>query len=329
MSISRTGKIYYTKSQLQAARQCNALEYARAAGYDLVKHSATSYQLKEHDSMVFTDDGFWNWNSRDLHGRALEFIMHYEGRSLPMAVHLLLETFPQCAAPPSPTSVKPIEKTPFELPEKAPSFRRLFAYLCNTRKLDVEIVQELVNQHRLYEGVREYVAPDTGEVRTVHNAVFLGLDDQNIPRSGFQRGINAKAQKTFKRDIWGSDKRYAFCCPGYTGVTAVTVVEAAIDAISHASLAKYLGEDWRSRDRIALGGISAAPLLHYLQEHPWVTDIELGLDADAAGQTGSQRIKDNLLAAGYTPDRGYHVKVSTPPAGKDWNEYWVMYESPK
>lgn len=326
ISISKTGKIYYTKAQLQAARKCSALEYARATGYNLVKHSTTTYHLKEHDSMVFTEDGFWNWNSRDLHGRALEFIMYYEGRSLPMAVHILTSGNSPCVSPlPAAPPIPPIEKKPFELPEKAPSFRRLFAYLCNTRKLDVEIVQELVHQHRIYESVRCYTVPSTGEVRTAHNAIFVGMDSQGIPRSGFQRGLNPKAQKPFKLDVEGSDKRYAFCCPGYNGVTAVSVMEAAIDAISHATLAKYEDGDWRNRDRIALGGVAAEPLLHYLKTHPWVTEIELCLDADSAGKTAAVRVTTQLVSAGYTPDKGYSIKASIPPAGKDWNEYWIMY----
>lgn len=82
MPVSKTGKTYCTQAQLLAARECSALEYARQAGYELVKNSSTTYRLKEHDSMVFTSDGRWHWNSRDLHGRALEFIMYYENRSL-------------------------------------------------------------------------------------------------------------------------------------------------------------------------------------------------------------------------------------------------------
>lgn len=329
MPISRTGKIYYTKAQLQAARQRSALEYARAVGYNLVRHSATAYHLKEHDSMVFTADGFWNWNSRDLHGRALEFIMHYEGRSLPMAVHILTSGDSPYAASLPAAPPAPVEKKPFELPEKAPSFRRLFAYLCNTRKLDVEIVQELVHQHRLYESIQSYTLPSTSEVRTAHNAVFVGMDDQGIPRSAFQRGLNPKAQKPFKLDVDSSDKRYAFCCQGYDTVDTVAVFEAAIDAISHATFEKHCGRDWHLKDRISLGGVGADPIFKYLETHLFVRKIELCLDADAKGLLAAGRIWDALLDAGYTPDKGYSIKASIPPAGKDWNEYWVMYYTAK
>lgn len=326
MPISRTGKIYYTKAQLQAAHKCSALEYARTAGYNLVKRSTTAYQLKEHDSMIFTEDGFWNWNSRDLHGRALEFIMHYEGRSLPMAVHILTSgNSPYVSPPPTAPPTAPIEKKPFELPETAPSFRRLFAYLCNARKLDVEIIQELVHQHRIYEGIRSYTVPGTGEVRTAHNAVFVGMDDQGIPRSAFQRGLDPKAQKPFKLDVESSDKRYAFCCPGYGTADTVSVFEAAIDAISHATFEKHCGRDWRLKDRISLGGVGADPLFRYLETHLCVRKIELCLDADAKGLMAAGRIWDALLNAGYTSDKGYSIKASAPPVGKDWNEYLVSH----
>ena len=41
------------------------------------------------NSMVFTTDGRWFWNSHSLKGRAIEFIMAYEDKTLPEAVLIL------------------------------------------------------------------------------------------------------------------------------------------------------------------------------------------------------------------------------------------------
>lgn len=327
MPVSKSGKLYFSSTQIEAARTCSALEYARSAGYELVRHGARSYHLKEHDSMVFKADGQWFWNSRGLKGRAIEFIMYYEQRSLPVAVHMLLSK--STAAPgvslSPPASVPPPseEKEPFELPEKSPTFKRLFAYLCKTRMLDGEIVKELARQGRIYESIRQYVCRNTGEVRTAHNVVFVGLDEQGQPRSAFQRGTNTAT--SFKRDASGSQKMYAFCCPGRDGVTTVAAFEASIDTISHATLAKLYGKDWQDRDRIALGGLSALALLHYLKTHPWVKDIMLCVDNDAAGREGAERLIAELQRHGYDAEHGYSVRTSFPPAeyGKDWNECLV------
>lgn len=324
MPISKSGKLYFSSTQIEAARACSALEYARSAGYELMRHGATAYHLKEHDSMVFKADGRWFWNSRGLKGRAIEFIMYYEQRSFPVAVHMLLSN--SAAAPNaslSPAVPEDKENKPFELPEKSPTFKRLFAYLCKTRMLDGEIVKELVRQGGIYESVRKYVCHSTGELRTAHNVVFVGLDEQGQPRSAFQRGTNTAT--TFKQDAPGSQKKYAFCCPGRDGAITVAAFEASIDAISHATLAKLYGKDWQDWDRIALGGVASLALLHYLETHPQVKHIELCLDNDVAGREGTDRLIAELQRCGYDAGHGYTVRTSLPPAeyGKDWNEYLV------
>lgn len=205
------------------------------------------------------------------------------------------------------------------MPEKAPTFKRLFAYLCGTRKLDEAIVQELVAQHRIYEGVRPYIAAD-GSERQGHCIVFVGLDSAGVPRSGFQRGTNTYGA-SFKRDVQGSDKSVAFCVPSNHEVDTVAVFEAAIDAISHATLVKMEGLEWHDRDRIALGGTWGTPLLRYLQNNPNICRIEICLDNDEAGHKGVASIQALLEKAGYDKAHGYDIGVFYPPHKKDWNEF--------
>lgn len=319
MPVSKNGRLYFTQAQFEEARSRSALDYARSAGYDLVKIKG-DYRLKEHNSMIFTKDGRWYWKSQGLGGGILDFMQHYEGMSLPEAVNHLTVGYVTAQRPPLPSCLPKSnpELKPFELPEKSPTFKRLFAYLCATRNLDVEIVQELVAQHRIYESVRRYPAPGTGELREAHNIVFVGFDEAGNPKSAFQRGTNTYGA-AFKRDVAGSDKTYPFCCPGREGVTAVSAFEASIDAISHATSAKRSGRDWRDQDRIALGGISVSPLLYYLHYHPHVKLINLCLDNDTAGQTGNNRLAATLAKKGYTAKNGYRVTVSFPKL-KDWNE---------
>lgn len=328
MPVSKNGRLYYTEAQYKVARKYSALEYARAAGYDLVK-DGNAFHLRQHDSMIFTADGRWFWNSRGLKGRALELLQYYENRTLPEAINLLTSGDRSPPLPPIRGAQKSIElpPEPFELPEKSPTFRRLYAYLCNTRKLDVEIVQELVRQKRVYESIRQYRCASTGELRTAHNVVFVGFDEKGQPRSAFQRGTNTAAP--FKRDVAGSQKKYAFCCPGRDGVTTVAVFEASIDAISHATLVKISGMDWRDKDRIALGGVAPLPLLHYLQTHPQARKVELCLDNDPAGLRATKAIAEAIQAAGHKGLHGCTITSSPPPAGggKDWNDYLLAFRS--
>lgn len=108
MPISKNGKLYYTKEQYEQARYgSNALEYARSRGYPL-EGRGRHFHMAEHDSMVFTKDGRWYWNSRGVSGGALEFCIYYEQMSLPEAVLTLTEgqNFQQQASPPAQTPVR-------------------------------------------------------------------------------------------------------------------------------------------------------------------------------------------------------------------------------
>lgn len=330
MPVSKNGCLYFTDAQYKEARACSALEYAQATGYDLVT-DGNVYHLRQHDSMIFTQDGRWFWNSQNVRGRALELLQYYEQRTLTEAVNILISGRWRSTDPPGPPgatpkkSIGPKTQEPFELPEKSPTFKRLFAYLCNTRQLDVEIVQELVRQKRIYESVRQYRCAGTGELRTAHNIVFVGYDERGRPRSAFQRGANTAV--AFKREVAGSQKQYAFCCPGRKGVTTVAAFEASIDAISHATLAKISGMDWQDRDRIAQGGVDPKPLIRYLRHNGQIRSIDLCYDNDAAGSKAACDVSAALRKEGFGEKEGYTITVSPPPqgSGKDWNEYLVMF----
>lgn len=307
-------KIRYTEEQYQYARyEANVVDYALGRGYHLVK-SGPHYRLAEHDSMVFTPDGRWFWNSRALQGRAIEFAMHYEGMTLPEAVLSICgaqrsTAMPQSSGMPAHAASRQPEKREFRLPEKAPNTKQLFAYLCGTRGLDREIVAQLVRDGDLYESVYH------GQT-DVFNAVFVGRDANGTPRSAFQRGLLSYASSpAYKRDVAGSDPAAAFRLAGRGEVDTVIVFEAAIDAISHASICKADGLDWQSCDRIALGGTQKGVGLEaYLEAHPQVRNVTLSFDADDAGRAASDRWEDWLEAFDYKVTR------LAPTAGKDWNE---------
>lgn len=158
MSVSRKdGKtIYYTDDELKAAEQNNnALQYALSRGYQLIKFG-NEFHLKEHDSMVFKQDGRWYWNSQDKHGRALDFIQAYESRSFSEAICILAGTIDR-PAPVGPPRDMPSpateEKGEFILPEHAGSFKNLFAYLIKERGIDAGLVKDMVEHHKIYQGI--------------------------------------------------------------------------------------------------------------------------------------------------------------------------------
>ena len=321
MPISKNNKAYYTKEQYEAARyNSNALEYARSQGYELVRQGAY-YTMKEHDSMVFTPQGTWFWNSRGVHGTALEFQMYYENKTLTEAVltlageRELVNSQPVTRPQPAPSAPLPAAdpapaKASFRMPARADNFKMMFAYLCADRGLQKEVVQEMIRQNRLYQSA--FRRPD-GKV--LYNATFVYQDPSGKPTGAFQRGMaDIEGQAPYKRDVPGSDKRWGWLLAGQGTLDQVAVFEGAIDAASDASLAAMKGADWRNIDRLSLEGLSIQPLQNYLTAHPDVRNIYLMLDGDDPGRRAALEIAQKLRAQGYT------VENKEPPFGKDWNE---------
>lgn len=326
MPISKNGKTYYTKAQYEAAKyNSNALEYARSQGYNLVKQGAY-YTLKEHDSMIFAPNGSWFWNSRGVHGSALEFQIYYEGKTVTEAVLTLagekelVNSRPQERRQRAPEPVnrpQPEQTTQykFQLPDKADNFKQLFYYLCNTRKLEKSVVQEMIKQNSLYQSVAKL--PNG---KAVCNATFIYKNPQGQPVGAFQRGMSDReGQDPYKRDAPGSNKRWGWLMQSpFNSPTEVRVFEGAIDAASEASLyAISLGDKWREVpvDRLSLEGVGIQPLLNYLQNHPDVRKVTLMLDGDVPGRRAAQEISDKLTAMGY------EVEDVVPALNqKDWNE---------
>ena len=307
MPVSKSGKLYFTEKQYTDARCASALEYALSQGYDLVKQGKY-YTLREHDSMVLAENGQWYWNSRDLHGGAIEFMTQYEHRPLVEAVLYLAGERGLSAgqAPITKKSLHPqqateTEKKPFELPENSGNYKRLFAYLCKSRHLDGDIIKDLTKANKLYPG---------GEYS---NAVFVSYDSEGNPKGAFQRGTSSFSKTPFKMEVPSSDKSYAFHIPGNPESKSVAVFEAAIDAISHATLCKMQGQDYRDIHRISIGGCNDfRSVERFLEEHPKIVEIITCLDNDQAGQMGAQNLGEQFA------DR-YAISMEIP-GGKDWNE---------
>ena len=316
-NVTRSGKLHYNAEQLAVAKAASALEYARSRGYPL-EGRGNRWTMKGHDSMVFLADGRWYWNSRRLSGRALDFIVGYEGRTLPEAVLLLNgidltapEAVPTAAPSYAPQDV-PQEKRVLEIPARSQDMRRSFSYLAITRGIDYDIVREMVRQGRIFEAVNQKT-----DGTVYHNAAFAGLDDRGVIQSISLRGC--AVQSTFKAEAPGSNKAFPFTMPGRKGADTLYVFESAIDAMSHATLCKLVGEPWNDSVRVAMcGNNTIQPILRLLKEHPAIQNITFGLDADEAGQKMTIVYMEALKKAGIAEER---LSVLSVPYGKDWNAY--------
>lgn len=312
MPKSRAGKAYYTKEQYKKAKyECSALEYALQKGYPLIK-KGKYYTMPEHDSMIFTTGGMWFWNSRGLRGKALDFIIAYEGRSVVDAVLELTEGTHAFSVPQLPANAgeQKDETVEFILPPASKNCRRLFAYLCGKRKLKRSVVTELIRRKLLYEGI------SAAKGREYHNAIFVYYDPDGNAVGAYKRGLHSDVP--YKGEVPGSGKAYGWLLRGNREVPKeVYVFEAAIDAASQLSLARLHGATAdETVDRLALEGLAAEPLLHYLSRYPTVRRVTLMLDNDKWGRLAAERLSAKLQGS-------ITVRAVFPPQGKDWNDTLV------
>ena len=322
-NVTRSGKLHYNAEQLAVAKAASALEYARSSGYPLVGRG-NRWTMKGHDSMVFLTDGRWYWNSRRLSGRALDFIVGYEGRTLPEAV-LLLNGIDLTAPETTPTATRsyapqdvPQEKQLLEIPARSQNMRRSFSYLAVTRGIDYDIVRELVRQGRIFEAVNQ-----KADGTVYHSVAFAGLDDHGVIQSISLRGC--AVQSAFKAEAPGSNKAFPFIIPGRADAGTLYVFESAIDAMSHATLCKLVNEPWNDGVRVAMGGNNTIqPILRLLTEHPAIQNIAFCLDADEAGRKMTAAYMEALKKAGIPEEQ---LSVLPVPYGKDWNAYLQHWRS--
>ena len=86
---------------------------------------------------------------------------------------------PQYTSPPRAVQTEK-EKKVLRMPEQAPTMRQMFAYLCKTRKIPCEIVEELVHAKLLYQSQNIVNATINGVPQTFKNAnaVFVHRNEK-------------------------------------------------------------------------------------------------------------------------------------------------------
>jgi hypothetical protein len=180
--------------------------------------------------------------------------------------------------------------------------RRMYAYLLKHRLLDRNVVNAFVRAGLLYESCEKF------KDREYHNAVFVGRDENGVPRHAHKRSLNSLG-KTFRINVEGSDPRCSF---HYTGTSnRLYVFEAPIDLMSF--LSRY-PRGWQEHSFVALCGTSEHAMLWMLEQNPGIRSVCLCLDHDETGIEASGRLAELLH------EHGYDDVGMLQSEYKDWNE---------
>ena len=114
---------------------------------------------------------------------------------------------------------------------------------------------------------------------------------------------------SFRQTLPGSEKAYSFHWQGTS--RKLYAFEAPIDMLSYISLHP---EGWQNHTYVAVCGVSAAPIHHFLETQPQLGEVTLCLDNDEAGHNAARRIAAELL-------NKWNTAVSAEfPSQKDWND---------
>lgn len=177
---------------LQAARESDLLQYFQNSGYSIEK-KGREYYVKEFPGLCFkpeTNQWYSHYTATGSTNNSVDCLTQIVGLDFKQAVYELTgqdvtarrsSDFPKKYAPqftsPPRQAAAIREKKELVMPERADNMRRLYAYLCKTRKIPAPIVEELVHAGLLYQSAK------------FGNAVFVHCDESS-------KAIGAEIQGT-------------------------------------------------------------------------------------------------------------------------------------
>ena len=292
--------IPFTDEQKQLANSVDLAEYLRVRGEKLervgIEHKLIYYDSSgKHDSITIRGSK-WFDHKNQVGGGAIKFMQEFYDMDFQTAVQELLgqRVTPLSHSPPK--AIAKEEKKEFRLPQANTNMHRVYAYLIKQRFIAPEVITHFAKQHTLYED-KEH-----------HNAVFVGIDENGVPRQASKRSTNSYGN-SFRITCQGSDTRYSFAHFGES--KRLYVFEAPIDMMSFLTL---YPNDWQKHSCIAMNGVYENAVLTALKNHSNLSEVILCVDNDEGGIEAVDRLKDILNENGYS-----NVKRLAPPY-KDWNE---------
>lgn len=293
--------IPFTEEEKMTANSVDLAEYLRVRGEKL-ERAGREYKLiysddsGSHDSITIRGST-WFDHKNQMGGGAIKFMQYHYGMDFPTAVQELLgQRVTSLSSVPLKSTKQSEKQKDFRLPEANDNMHRVYAYLIKQRFIAPEIISHFARRKLLYED-KEH-----------HNAVFVGVDDNGVPRQAHKRGT-ATFGKSFRQTVKGSDTRYSFAYFGES--EKLFVFEAPIDMMSYLTLHP---ENWQEHSYIAMNGVYENAVLTALKGHENLFEIAICTDNDVGGIDSADRLSDIL------EEKGYADIKRLVPEFKDWNE---------
>ncbi|MFT4104800.1 MAG: DUF3991 and toprim domain-containing protein [Lacrimispora sp.] len=294
------GYVHFTDDQKYRANNVDLVDFLQRQNEKLLP-SGSDKRLASDRSITVCGNR-WYDHSAEEGGYAIEFVQNFYGLTFPEAVTMLLGGEKGVIYPPA-SQNKQESKQPFILPNPHGDMRRVYAYLVKTRFIDRGVVNYFARAKLLYESFEK----SKDGTKEYHNAVFVGYDENGVPRHAHKRGLYTQGTG-FKGNVDSCDPNYSF---HYVGTSnRLYVFEAPVDLLSYITLHP---QDWQNHSYVALCGVAQNAMLKMLELYPHLYHVVLCLDHDEAGIESSEKYQDQLSKKGISCD----IEMSVH---KDWNE---------
>ena len=293
--------IPFTEEEKMTANSVDLADFLRVRGEKL-ERAGREYKLiysddsGSHDSITIRGST-WFDHKNQTGGGAIKFMQYHYGMDFPTAVQELLgQRVTSLSSVPLKSTNQSEKQKDFRLPEANNNMHRVFAYLIKQRFIAPEVITHFAKRKLLYEDKKH------------HNAVFVGVDENGVPRQAHKRGT-ATFGKSFRQTVEGSDTKYSFAHFGESG--KLFIFEAPIDMMSYLTLHP---ENWQEHSYIAMNGVYENAVLTALKGHSNLSEIIICTDNDVGGIDSADRLSDILKEKGYADIK------RILPINKDWNE---------
>ena len=293
------------------------------------KSNARYLKPIEHSSMVFDiKENIVYWNAKSYTPmNVIDFYIEYSNLPAYKAINELIEYYNSR----DPSKIQSIIYDEINneayraegliLPDRYDNNDIVIDYLCNTRKLDINLINDLIDKEMLYEDI-------------YHNVVFVGYDvkDNGEAVFGLRRGTNNGTFHNFKKfqiDCEGCFKHNGFYYSNILDNTQKSdilyVFESVIDGLSYITLNKN-----KNVNILCCSGSGAVlnMIKYNLINNPNlknISQIELVLDNDQAGNVSVSKIMEEFSKDVFTyNDKEYPINIDV-----EKTDYYLMYHNEK
>lgn len=280
----------YSEEQINEASNISIFDYIRTQGYDY-KQTGKEVHIKGYGGLWINiaENSFFNHSEgKGGHG-CIAFVEYMENKSFKQAMETLVgegaikyekrEWKPEIKA-------KPTEFIP---PEKASTYKNMFAYLVNERMIDKDVISDFIRKGILYQTTSECVKE--GKTYTSNNIVFLHKTDNGEVCGASEQGANSF--KRFKRNYEGTDKDFGFLYKkGDLPDKIVYLFEAPIDLMSFVQLHPEI----ENAHFVAMEGLKPTIAEHYI-ENNWL--VYSCVDNDAAGKAFNDKLLSKQMEKAF------------------------------